>query len=109
MRNLFRKFVLAAFLTAFGFTGVVALSPPAYASAGCDGGSFLGLPTWHKYLEKKEEATGVCTIVIDFEGNPNTVWLVGAAIIEILLRVGGILIFIWCLKLVLAAYKQRKP
>jgi ABC-type Fe3+ transport system permease subunit len=56
------------------------------------GGAFLGFPTWYKYLSGVETLNGA--------GMPNTcaprllhladVWLVVAALIEILLRIAGI-------------------
>lgn len=53
------------------------------ASDSCS--SFLSFPTWYKYVH----ATGNCTeIQIN---NINDVWLIVAAIIEILLRIAGLL------------------
>jgi hypothetical protein len=49
----------------------------------CEGGSFLGLPKWYKYLDG--EGTGAdCTPVIN---GINDIWLIVMAIIEILLRI----------------------
>jgi hypothetical protein len=64
-------------------------------AAACGGGSFFGFPPWYKYLDGKnstvtsiiDNSTGVpvCTPVIN---SINDFWLIGLAVIEILLRVG---------------------
>lgn len=52
-------------------------------AATCDGGNFLGLPKWYKYLDG--EGTGVdCTPTIS---GINDIWLIVMAVIEILLRI----------------------
>jgi hypothetical protein len=56
-------------------------------AAACSGGSFLGLPTWYKYLQSKD-ASGQC--VTQFTRIAD-LWLVVAAIIEIMLRVAALL------------------
>ncbi|MDB5184877.1 MAG: hypothetical protein JWN38_685 [Candidatus Saccharibacteria bacterium] len=56
-------------------------------AAGCGGtadGSFLGFPYWYKYLDMQADGTGVCTPHIT---NLSDVWLILAAVIEIMLRV----------------------
>lgn len=68
-----------------------------FAATACTpkSGSFLGFPTWYKYLEGVEvlnkTATGNaapdCVVRIS---HINDFWLVAAALIEILLRVGAI-------------------
>ncbi len=52
-------------------------------AASCDGGSFLGFPTWYKYIHKSTEG-GVCTVRLD---SINDIWLIVIAVIEILLRI----------------------
>lgn len=55
--------------------------------------TFFGLPTWYKYLETKYvsvDGVGTCKIVLDVGSNPVGLGLVGLAIIDMLLRVGGI-------------------
>jgi hypothetical protein len=62
---------------------------PAYFTqfaAACKGGGFLGFPTWYHYLPSNT-VNGVCTPSIQRLGD---VWLIVAAVIEILLRVAGI-------------------
>jgi len=57
-------------------------------AAGCSHGSFFGFPTWYHYLTTSVDAqTGACNIQIT---GVNNVWLIVAAIIEILLRVAGL-------------------
>jgi ABC-type Fe3+ transport system permease subunit len=50
----------------------------------CSSGSFLGFPTWYHYLPK---ANGTCNPSLS---SLNDVWLIVAAVIEILLRVAAI-------------------
>lgn len=50
--------------------------------AACGGGSFLGFPHWYKYLPCNGDVPGITNI--------NDVWLIVAAIVEILLRVAGL-------------------
>src|SRR6266542_626553 len=59
-------------------------------NVGCtlSGGSFLGFPHWYKYLDGIQDANGICTAHLN---GINDIWLVIAALIEILLRVGAIL------------------
>ncbi|MEO7364527.1 MAG: hypothetical protein ABIV43_03410, partial [Candidatus Saccharimonadales bacterium] len=60
---------------------------PQFA-ASCTGGSFLGFPTWYKYLPGAIDSVNhACTPKI---AAVNDVWLIVAAIIEILLRIAGI-------------------
>lgn len=61
---------------------------------GCgSSGTFFGLPQWHKYLQNKEQVndplTGGTSCNIKINGL-NDIWLVGAAILEILLRVAAL-------------------
>lgn len=55
-------------------------------AATCDGGGFLGFPTWYKYL-KQREFRGTCSPHLE---GINDVWLIGLAVIEILLRIAMI-------------------
>ncbi len=50
----------------------------------CKGGDVLGFPTWYKYLDGKTGANHLCSPVI---GSISDIWLIVAAVIEILLRV----------------------
>jgi len=68
----------------------------SYFAAACDKGQlFLGVfPTWYKYLETADitDKAGVttCKIMIDFSSKPNDFWLIGLGIVDILLRVAGL-------------------
>jgi hypothetical protein len=55
----------------------------------CSGGGFLSFPTWYKYLPANTVATtvGGCAPTIS---NLNDVWLIVAAIVEILLRIAAL-------------------
>lgn len=61
----------------------------AAAGDSCDvgGGSFLGFPHWYEYLPGLEGANGVCSPGLQ---SLSDVWLILAAVIEILLRVGAL-------------------
>ena len=59
----------------------------AAAANTCTGGSFLSFPTWYKYLPATTSSTGVCSPQLN---SLNDIWLIAAAVIEILLRVAAI-------------------
>lgn len=54
----------------------------------CPGGGFLGFPTWYEYLPGHYDDNGVCSPQL---GSLSNVWLILAAIIEIMLRAAAIL------------------
>jgi len=63
-------------------------------AASCAGGSFLGFPKWYKYLDGQEVTSTVgpagakvCTPMI---GGLTDIWLIVAAVIEMLLRIGAL-------------------
>ncbi len=57
-------------------------------AAACSGGNFLGFPKWYKYLPGHVDPnTGVCTPQLT---SLNDVWLIVAAILELLLRVAAL-------------------
>ncbi len=56
-------------------------------AASCGGGSFFGFPTWYKYLDgvsSNIDGAKVCTPQVT---GLTSIWLIGLAIIEILLRI----------------------
>lgn len=59
----------------------------AASSSPCPEKSILGFPAWYHYLGSQMDASGKCTPVIS---GLNDIWLIVAAIIEILLRVAAI-------------------
>lgn len=60
------------------------LLPTLFAAAkSCPGGGFLTFPTWYHYLPAKDPNAVPCAPVMD---NLNDIWLIVAAVIEILLR-----------------------
>ncbi|HTB48580.1 MAG TPA: hypothetical protein VK712_00695 [Verrucomicrobiae bacterium] len=61
-------------------------------AAACGGGSFLGFPTWYEYLPSATDSNGLCSPSIT---SLSDIWLVVAAIIEILLRVAAIIAFVF--------------
>lgn len=56
-------------------------------SEGSGSGSFFGFPTWYKYLKSREIQLDGGTICSPHLTSLNDVWLIGLAIIEILLRI----------------------
>lgn len=87
-KNLSALFVVAVIL----FAGLL-FPAPVSAADGCSEGSsgFLGLPTWHKYLEKDGDCS-VQSVKYD-DGSVHIGLTIGAvllAITEILLRIAGI-------------------
>lgn len=61
-----------------------------YFAATCPDHQFFFFPHWWEYLKLKQDALGKCVPDIDFS-QPNTLWLIGLAILDILLRVAGFL------------------
>lgn len=82
------KALLLTFSVLFaGFGFALAPAQPVQA-APCTGTSALfGLPTWYKYLECDADGK---TISADINQNPNQLWLIGAAILEIMTRVAAL-------------------
>jgi ABC-type Fe3+ transport system permease subunit len=62
-------------------------SMPHFAGASCGGGGFLDFPTWYAYLSGTTTTPGGCTPELT---KLTDVWLVVAAVIEILLRLAAI-------------------
>lgn len=65
---------------------------PAAAATKCPAGShsfldFLGFPTWYEYLPMQPDSNGLCTPQLS---GLNDIWLVIAAVIEILTRVAAL-------------------
>jgi hypothetical protein len=59
----------------------------ASASANsCAKGSLLGFPTWYHYL-RATTTNGVCSPQLD---SLSAIWLIGAAVLEILLRIAAL-------------------
>jgi hypothetical protein len=54
-----------------------------FAAAACQKGDFFLLPAWWKYLQVN---TSDCSIIFNFPGD---LWLVALALLDILLRIGG--------------------
>jgi hypothetical protein len=57
-------------------------------AAPCDGGTFLGFAKWYKYLPGKTDSNGLCAPQLS---SINDVWLIVAAIVELLLQVAALL------------------
>jgi ABC-type Fe3+ transport system permease subunit len=63
------------------------MSYTLFAAVNCKASSFLGIPKWYAYLPTTT-SDGVCSPSL---ANINDVWLIVAAVIEILLRVAALL------------------
>jgi hypothetical protein len=63
---------------------------------------FFFFPHWWKYLKGKEDALGNCMPNIDLLHHPTNLWLIGLAILDILLRVAG---FIAVVSIVIAGFE----
>jgi len=66
----------------------LALLGPKIIAAACTKSSFFFFPVWWEYLSNTQGASGGCNINFSFPGD---IWLVGLAIIDILLRLAGII------------------
>src|ERR1700722_14954688 len=56
-------------------------------AAACPGGALLVFPSWYEYLPGTTDANGLCTPGIS---GLNDIWLIVAAVIEILLRIAAL-------------------
>lgn len=55
----------------------------------CPGGDFLGFPKWHKYLPGvNDPVSGLCSPQL---AKLNDFWLIGAAILELMIRIAALL------------------
>jgi hypothetical protein len=60
----------------------------AAAGSSCDpGNAFFGFPTWYEYIGETDPTSGACMPAIH---GINDIWLIVAAIIEILLRIAAL-------------------
>ena len=64
----------------------------SHFAAPCTGGSFLGFPKWYKYVDGYGVNGGGCAPQVT---HLSDVWLIVAAFIEILLRIGALLAVIF--------------
>lgn len=96
--KLFKHLALSIFIALMGAIALQVVSPALASAApnddvGCNANRFfLGFPRWYEYLEVEQitvEATGEVTCQPKLNGL-SQVWLVVAAVIEILLRVAAL-------------------
>jgi hypothetical protein len=66
----------------------------SHFAAACNpsGGGFLGFPTWYKYLHgvSAPNGAGNANTCLPQVGSLSDIWLIVAALVEILLRVAGL-------------------
>ena len=67
---------------------MIKISLLQYFGAPCLGGDFFGFPKWYKYLEAADPKAKLCSPKLN---GINDIYLVVAAVIEILLRVGALM------------------
>lgn len=60
----------------------------SHFSTACEGGNFLKFPTWHEYLPATLDSSGACIPQIT---GLNDIWLIVAAVIEIMLRIATLI------------------
>jgi hypothetical protein len=92
--KIFKGFAVLVFL----FCLLFVFSPKTYAAtqAQCDAdrnATLVGLPKWYKYIESTPDDTGKCTLNFsgdDNESKLNSALPIGIAILEIMLRLAGV-------------------
>ncbi len=57
-----------------------------FFAAPCPDRGFFFFPSWWKYLDGANDPLGKCTPVVNF---PDGIWLIGLAVLDILLRLAG--------------------
>jgi hypothetical protein len=69
----------------------------------CKGHTFLFLPSWWEYLQAKltVDAIGSCSVNFSFPGD---IWLVGLAILDMLLRIAG---FVAVVSIIIAGFQHQ--
>jgi hypothetical protein len=79
-------------------------------AARCNSGGFFGFPTWYKYLENSSRNPNECSPALT---GINDIWLIGLAIVEILLRVAVLVAIAYVLlggaKYILARGETGRP
>jgi Type IV secretion system pilin len=99
-----KKVIIVIAIMLSSFVGTMAVAPAAYAKAPalpastkCKEKGFFSLPTWYKYLDKdveKSKQTGQCEVSFNLMENGvfngSDILLVGLAIIDIMVRVAGL-------------------
>ncbi len=62
-----------------------------FAASDCKADNLFGIiPPWYKYLPFKSTDAAKCVVDLNLTDNPEQFWLVGFGIVDILLRVAGI-------------------
>jgi hypothetical protein len=101
VKNILIGLVLAILLL---FSSLVFITAHASAAPCEPNKSLLGIPTWYKYLDGETDTTGRCNPTIE---NANASLPIGIAILEMALRVAGIvavaMVFIGAFKFVTSA------
>ncbi len=88
--RIFQKLASGFLIFLVSFVAVSVMHPGTTLAASCSGGSLLGLPSWYKYLEC-EDVAGRPTPKMEADRFLPNLLLIGMAVIELLLRVSGIL------------------
>lgn len=99
MKNFLLSFLFSSVVLTGIFSPMLYAADPKPATSSCTllQSGPLGIPTWYKYLPGKLEY-GKCTGIDLSSADVNQVnklWLIGIAVVEILLYISGILAFIF--------------
>lgn len=94
-----KKILLSLLIFVVSSVAIAGVPRPAYAAIapGCDtSGSFLGLPTWYKYLDIGPKDKDKCAVTGPVDSNGKLDWTlagprIGLAIADILIRLSGII------------------
>lgn len=73
----------------WGYLTILAAAASTRTAAECGkNGKLLGfIPTWYQYMKFDQDT---CSIILDINQRPQDLWLIGFGIIDMLLRVAGL-------------------
>lgn len=94
-----KKILLSVLIFVVSSVAIAGVPRPASAAIapGCDtSGSFLGLPTWYKYLDIGPKGNDKCAVIGPVDSNDRLDWTlagprIGLAIADIMIRLSGII------------------
>jgi hypothetical protein len=97
--NIAKKTLISMLLLVSTLIPLSVFSGTVYAQdTSCDlNKTFLGIPTWYKYLEATEDSSGRCSpqLTTDSEGNEiNSILPIGLAVLEAMIRLAGLLLWL---------------
>jgi len=82
------QYITLKVISLFGATPAASAAPGGVCNKNS---SLLGIiPTWYKYLPDEAFDAANCSINLDLQQNPEQLWLIGFGVIDILLRLAGL-------------------